>query len=73
MNESTKGRLPDTRRVELHHPEQTPYWCKLLAVTEAHLISACEAVGHRAEDVKAYLEREAERQELEREDAASTS
>jgi hypothetical protein len=73
MNESTKGRLPDARRVELHDPEQTPYWCKLLGVTEAHLISACEAVGHGAEDVKAYLEREGHRQEREREDAASTS
>jgi Protein of unknown function (DUF3606) len=73
MNQPTHGRLPDTRRVELHDSVETPYWCKLLAVTEAHLTSAVETVGHRAEDVKAYLEREVERQELEREDAASTS
>jgi hypothetical protein len=60
MNRAIHNDPFDTRHINLHDPKQTPYWCKLFAVTEAHLTSAVETVGHRAEDVKVYLEREAQ-------------
>lgn len=50
--------MPDTRLVVLHHEIETPYWCHLLGVTEAHLTSAVEAAGNKAQDVKDYLQRE---------------
>ena len=65
MNRAIHNDPFDTRQINLHDPLQTPYWCKLFAVTEAHLTSAVEAVGQRAEDVKVYLEREANRNDAE--------
>jgi hypothetical protein len=58
MNRALHDDPFDTRQINLHDPLQTPYWCKLFAVTEAHLTSAVETVGRRAEDVKVYLKRE---------------
>lgn len=58
MNRAIHNEPFDTRQINLHNTAETPYWCKLFAVTEAHLTSAVEAVGHRAEDVKVYLQRE---------------
>ena len=56
MNHAPVHEVPDTRQINLHNEIETPYWCKLFGVTEAHLTSAVEAVGHIAQDVKDYLE-----------------
>jgi uncharacterized protein DUF3606 len=58
MNQATRSGLPDTRQINLHNSIETPYWCKLLDVTEAHLATAIETVGNNAQDVKDYLENE---------------
>ena len=55
MDPVTPAAMPDARQIILHDSIETPYWCHLLAVTEAHLVSAIEAVGPRAQDVKDYL------------------
>jgi hypothetical protein len=58
MDRFTHDGAFDARHINLRDAQETPYWCALFWVTEAHLTSAVEAVGHRAQDVKNYLERE---------------
>jgi hypothetical protein len=62
MNQDTHDKLPDTRHIDLHDADATPYWCKHLGVTEAHLAAAVESVGNRADHVRDYLERTKDRQ-----------
>jgi hypothetical protein len=47
---------PDARLIELQKPDELVFWMKVFNVSQQALIGAVVAVGHRAQDVKDYLE-----------------
>ena len=61
MNRTPGGKFSERSTIVLNNSDETPYWCELFAVTEAHLISAVEAVGNQVGDVQRYLQQERER------------
>jgi hypothetical protein len=56
MIDAKKTPVPDGRLIELQMPNELGFWIKVFNVSQHALIRAVVEVGHRAQDVKDYLE-----------------
>lgn len=56
MDHAKRVPEPDARLIELEKPDELAFWTKVFNVSQRALIGAVVAVGHRAQDVKDYLE-----------------
>jgi hypothetical protein len=71
MNHGNRVPEPDARLIELQKPDELIFWTKVFNVSQQALIGAVVAVGHRAQDVKSYLEAKEARESVQNASAST--